>query len=301
MAERLLWEREGRDWPHRGASRFVEAGGLRWHVQIPAAPAGKAVALLLHGTGAATHSWRGLLPLLAKKYAVVAPDLPGHGFSGEPADRGYSLTSMAASLDALLKALGVRPVIAVGHSAGAAILAKMCLDRLIAPQHLICLNGALLPFGGLPGELFSPMARLLSRSSLVPRLFAWRASNPVVLERLLNGTGSALDATGSALYGTIIRNSCHAAAALQMMAQWDLQSLRAALPGLSDCESELTIVVGNNDLAVNPGDADVICRMVPGANLVRLPGLGHLAHEEQPALIADIINRLAVRDTVRHD
>ena len=301
MAERLLWEREGRDWPHRGASRFIEAGGLRWHVQIPSAPAGQPVALLLHGTGATTHSWRGLLPLLAKKFAVVAPDLPGHGFSGEPTDRGFSLPQMAASLDALLKALSVRPVIAVGHSAGAAILAKMCLDRAIAPQHLISLNGALLPFGGLPGELFSPMARLLSRSSIVPRLFAWRATNPLVLNRLLSGTGSVLDAQGSALYGAVIRNSCHAAAALQMMAQWDLRPLRAALPGLRDCAGKLTIVVGSNDLAVDPTDADVVCRMVPGANLVRLPGLGHLAHEEQPALIADIINRLLVRDAVRHD
>ena len=48
----LRWERDGLDWPHRQASRFVEAAGLRWHVQqfpVPGAP----LALLLHGTGAA--------------------------------------------------------------------------------------------------------------------------------------------------------------------------------------------------------------------------------------------------------
>jgi magnesium chelatase accessory protein len=41
MADRPSWEREGRDWPHREASRFVTAGGLRWHVQV--AGQGKAV------------------------------------------------------------------------------------------------------------------------------------------------------------------------------------------------------------------------------------------------------------------
>src|SRR5206468_2126887 len=62
------------DWPNRAASLAVEAGGLRWHVQR----AGHGpVLLLLHGTGAATHTWRDLLPLLATDFTVVAPDLPG--------------------------------------------------------------------------------------------------------------------------------------------------------------------------------------------------------------------------------
>ena len=77
------------DWPNRTASRYVEAGGLRWHVQSlgDTGP----VILLLHGTGAATHSWAGLAPLLATRFRVVAPDLPGHGFSGAAVGAGMSL------------------------------------------------------------------------------------------------------------------------------------------------------------------------------------------------------------------
>ena len=64
----------------------VAAGGLRWHVQV----AGDGpVLLLLHGTGAATHSWRDLLPLLAERFTVVAPDLPGHGRSDGPVPETY--------------------------------------------------------------------------------------------------------------------------------------------------------------------------------------------------------------------
>ena len=60
----LSWDQDGHDWPNRDASRFVEAAGLTWHVQI----AGQGpVLLLLHGTGASTHSWRDLLPGLAER------------------------------------------------------------------------------------------------------------------------------------------------------------------------------------------------------------------------------------------
>ena len=120
----LVWSRDGADWPNRDSSSFVEAAGIRWHVQrMGEGPP----LLLIHGTGAATHSWRGLLPLLAQHFSVIAPDLPGHGFTQSPPAHRLSLPGMAADIGALLRKLEVRPEIAVGHSAGAAILARMCL------------------------------------------------------------------------------------------------------------------------------------------------------------------------------
>ena len=83
MSTRPTWAVEGRDWPNRDASRFVDVGRVKWHVQVMGS--GPAL-LLLHGTGAATHSWRDLLPLLARDFTVIASDLPGHGFTeGRPA------------------------------------------------------------------------------------------------------------------------------------------------------------------------------------------------------------------------
>ena len=77
MSEPLDWDRDGRHWPHREASRFVTSGGIRWHVQVMGCEPGTApVLLLLHGTGASTHSWRGVMPALADRYTLVAPDLP---------------------------------------------------------------------------------------------------------------------------------------------------------------------------------------------------------------------------------
>ncbi len=71
-----------------------------------------------------------------------------------------------------------QPEVAVGHSAGAAILARMCLDGKIAPRLLVSLNGAFMPFGGAANQLLSPLAKLLVLNPVVPRVFAWQASNP---------------------------------------------------------------------------------------------------------------------------
>ena len=67
--EEPIWERDGRDWPNREASRFVKAAGLRWHVQV----AGEGpVILLVHGTGVVG-------PLVSRSHpvalAAVSPSL----------------------------------------------------------------------------------------------------------------------------------------------------------------------------------------------------------------------------------
>ncbi|NKE44606.1 alpha/beta fold hydrolase [Roseomonas frigidaquae] len=285
MAERPNWAIEGRDWPNREASRFVTAAGLRWHVQVMGQGP---VLLLLHGTAAATHSWRDMLPLLASDFTVVAPDLPGHGFSdGVPAAR-LSLPGMAASVAALLGVLGLRPVLAAGHSAGAAILLRMALDGRIAPDCILSLNGALQPLGDRHAAFFTRTARMLVGLPFVPSLFAWRAADRAVAERLLRDTGSKIDSRGVDFYARLFRHSGHLAAALGMMAHWDLVPLLRDLPRLAP---RLVLVVGANDRAVPPAQAEAVRRRLPAARIITLPGLGHLAHEEQPARVVALIQQ----------
>ena len=294
---RLDWERDGADWPNRAASRFVTAGGLRWHVQVMGQGP---VLLLLHGTGASTHSWRDLTPMLAKDFTVVAPDLPGHGFTAMPASRGLSrpglsrpglsLPGMAGLVRALLDELGYEPEFAAGHSAGAAILVRLCIDQAIRPQRLVALNGALLPLGGLAGMIFSPMAKVLAGMNRVPHFFARCAESPGMVQRLLHDTGSRLDATGTAFYSRLARSPGHVAAALGMMAEWDLYALRRDLPRL---RTPLHLIVGGSDGTIPPADAFRIKSLLPRTQVKYLRGLGHLAHEEAPAQVALLIRTMA--------
>lgn len=288
------WERDGTHWPHRDHSRFVQAGGLRFHVQVWPGPHAKAaVALLLHGTGSSCHSWRDIAPALATTHAVVVPDLPGHAFTGRPPGGAgapqLSLPGMARALAALVHALGVSPTLVIGHSAGAAIAVRMAIDGLVAPQRIVGINAALLPLGGLAGQWFSPAAKLMAALPLVPRLFAWRAQDPAVLERLIGSTGSTLDTEGKALYQRLVSDANHAAGALAMMANWDLPQLARDLPHLN---TPLDLIVGERDRTVPPADApEALQRLSPAARgrLSLLPGLGHLAHEEAPQAVLAVL------------
>lgn len=283
MAERPNWDTDGRDWPNRAASRFVSAGGLRWHVQV----SGRGpVLLLLHGTAAGTHSFRDLLPLLAPDFTVVAPDLPGHAFTSAPPASRLSLPGMAEAVGDLLDVLGLQPVLAAGHSAGAAVLLRMALDGRIAPRSIVSLNGALQPLGERNAAFFSKTAKLLVGLPFVPSLFAWRAQNRSVAERLLTDTGSRIDSRGVDFYARLFRHSGHLGAALNMMANWDLMPLLRDLPRLTP---ELLLVVGANDRAVPPAQAERVRARLPKARILKLNLLGHLAHEEDPARIAALL------------
>lgn len=280
--ERPDWEREGADWPHREASRFVDAGGLRWHVQV--AGAGP-VMLLLHGIGGATHSWRDLLSGLTETFTVVAPDLPGHGFTDIPRLRGLSLPGMAGLVRALLDALDLEPEIAVGHSAGAAVLARMAIDGKLRPRTIVSLNGALRPYGGEAGPIASSMAKVLFLNPFTPRFFAWTFGGRDAA-RVVERSGSSIDDRGLELYARLARRPAHVGAALGMMANWDLAGLGEDMKHL---RVPLVLVVASNDRAIPPGDATQIQGLCATARVIELPGLGHLAHEEDPVLVRDLL------------
>ncbi len=293
MGPALDWKRDGPQWPHHELSSFVWASGLQWHVQRFAGPEDAPRLVLLHGTGASTHSWRDLAPRLAQRFEVVAMDLPGHAFTGMPpggvGSPQLSLPGMARAVHGLLQTLAISPAMLVGHSAGAAVAVRMCLDGLATPRSVLGLNAALMPLGGLAGQLFSPVAKLMASAPFVPRLFAWHAKEPAVLQRLLDSTGSTLDPAGTALYQRLVRSPGHAAGALGMMANWDLPALWRDLPALA---VPLDLVVGERDRTVPPEQATrAMARLSPwmNAQYIQLDGLGHLAHEEQPDTVTRLI------------
>lgn len=284
MSDRLAWERDGRDWPNRSASRFVEAGGIHWHVQQTGQGP---VLLLLHGTGAATHSFAGMLPRLAETFTVVAPDLPGHGFTRTNDDSSLSLPGMAAAVRALLDGLGTEPVLVAGHSAGAAVLIRMAIDGTLTPRGIVSINGALMPFRGVAGHTFAPIARVLASNTLTARAFAWWAEGRGPIRGILNSTGSTISAEGEELYARLARNPHHVHAALVMMANWDLERLTADLPRLA---VPLLLIAGGRDGTVPPDESFQARDRVPGSRVVCLRTLGHLAHEEKPAEISGLVS-----------
>ena len=105
-------------------------------------------------------------------------------------------------------------------------------------------------------------------------------------EDALIPVGSTISAEQRAFYARLFRHPRHVEAALAMMANWDLDGLERDLPRLT---VPLTLIAAENDRFTPPAIADRVARIVPGAAVVRVSGLGHLAHEEDAEQLAALI------------
>jgi pimeloyl-ACP methyl ester carboxylesterase len=85
-------------------------------LQYLTAGSGPAI-VLLHGYAETSRMWRPLMPRLASRFTVIAPDLPGIGGSDIPAD-GLDMARSAARIHALVKGLGIGKAVVVGHDIG---------------------------------------------------------------------------------------------------------------------------------------------------------------------------------------
>lgn len=271
-----------------GAGSFCHSAGVRWHYL--AAGRGPRL-LLLHGTGSACASWNRMVAELAGRFDVLAPDLPGHGCSTALPAGQSGIDAFAAAISTLLTDQGKAPDIIVGHSAGAAIAARMALADGAERTAVLSINGALRPLAGWSALAFVPLAKLLGASPFVARRLAHAvATDPRAARRLLDATGSRIDAGMIAFYESLLRSPAHVAGTLRMLSNWDLRGLLPDLPRLG---ARLTLVAAAGDRTVSPRDAQRVHDAVPGSRLLCLPALGHLAHEEAPAVLARAVEALA--------
>ena len=161
------------DWPYRRASQHIQCGRHLWHVQdIGTGP----LLLLIHGAGGASHSFRHLIPLLIGDYRVITLDLPGQGFTVMGPGTACNLDAMATDIAALAAQQLWAPFAIIGHSAGAAIALRV--SELTPPKAVIGINAALGGFEGIAGWMFPIMARVLSRTPLIPQVFSKLAGTP---------------------------------------------------------------------------------------------------------------------------
>jgi pimeloyl-ACP methyl ester carboxylesterase len=126
------------------ASLTKDVGGLKLHYLT----AGHGPSLiLLHGYAETSRMWRPIMPVLAERFTVIAPDLPGIGDSGIPAD-GLDMKSAAIRIHDLARALGVQKAEVVGHDIGLMVAYAYAAQYPSEVTRLVLMD-AFLP--GVPG------------------------------------------------------------------------------------------------------------------------------------------------------
>ena len=281
------WQCEQHDWPYAEHSRFVETRSHLWHVQRMGA--GPQV-LLIHGTGASTHSFADLLPELASRFDVMALDLPGHGFTRTNGLYPATPRRVVEDIGYLLATEAFAPRIIVGHSAGAVIASCLGAMDVSDPALVVALNGAFRPFGGVARVIAPVMAKALYFNPLTSHAFAWSARNEERVRNLIAQTGSSIPERNIMFYQRLFQYPGHISGALGLMANWDLEGIEEQI---SQLRTPHLFLVGIDDRAVPPSNSERLAEVMSNAALVRLTGRGHLVHEEDPVAIAGHIRTAA--------
>lgn len=277
------------DWPHRAASHAIRLAPHDWHVQVWGAGSGPDI-LLLHGAGASAHSWHPLVPYLPGA-RLIAPDLPGQGFSRTSNRARLGLEAMAQDLAQLCSVQGWQPRAIIAHSAGAAVALRLSHLLPTPPVAVVGINAALGNFEGVEGWLFPLMAKVMAFSPFVGGLTARFVGRAPAVERLIKGTGSSVPASVVQTYARLAGDPSHVEGTLAMMAHWNLDPLLADLPKIT---VPTLLLATSLDRAVPARISHGAAARLPRGRYLELTALGHLAHEEAPqTLAAPIVQFLA--------
>jgi len=242
------------------------------------------VVVLVHGITSTSATWANVLPYLAERFTVIAPDLLGHGESAKP--RGdYSLGAYASGIRDLLIALGHERATFVGHSLGGGVAMQLAYQF---PEH--CERLVLVSSGGLGREITALLrAASLPGSELVLPLLVneWVLGAGRAVGRLLGRVGLRLHTdVGEVMRGHASLSDGEARAAFlhtlrsivdlggQRVDASDRLYLAQAIPFL--------LVWGERDPIIPVEHARAAHRLVPGSRLELFPNAGHFPHLDDP-------------------
>jgi pimeloyl-ACP methyl ester carboxylesterase len=255
-------------------------------------PKGKRLILLLHGFGASTFSWRTVMEELSKLGHVIAYDRPGFGFTpmvdrsrdGDP----YSLAGQVKLLAEIIsqEAKG-RPVVVMGHSAGALIATEFALQN--------------------PGKV----AALVLES---PAIWRQPPRTPIISGLLrsqaVEGFADGILRSFEKLGMQILRDSVFNQATLtdDMIAgyrapltrsDWRVNLWRFTTAdhrnkvreNLWRIDFPVQVISGDHDRIVKVEDTFKVTERIPGHTIYLVPNTGHLAHEEDPEDFLRVVKR----------
>lgn len=288
-------DQDTRDRSWHADEQFVDVGDATVHVVQNGAPDAP-VLLLVHGLGASTAWWNPVVPCLADTYRVIRIDLPGHGRSTGPSGDGdradalaeYSIPAHAERVGAVLEQLDVhRVAVAIGHSTGGAVVAELArrLPETISALTLISTGPSL-----DADTSDSPLSHLLF--ARVPGALLWRAFNEAIVRKSLASAFArpAAPLPDALMDGT--RGMSHHALAATARGSAAYIRERTLPDRLTELGKPLLVIFGAEDARWRAASAEDY-RVVPGARVVVLPGIGHTPMYEDPQTTCEMLLEFA--------
>ena len=239
--------------------------------------------LLIHGIAGSSGAWREVMPDLAERYTVIAPDLLGHGQSAKPTG-DYSLGAYANVLRDLLGIVGIPRATVVGQSFGGGVAMQFCYQNPEWCERLVLVDSGglgrevswLLRFMTLPGAeylmpiIFPPFVR--AGGDELSRLLYSRGIRMPRIGEMWRSYASLTDGANRQSFIRTIRSVIDPGG--QTVSAMDRLYLTQQVPTL--------IVWGEHDSIIPVSHAHDAHAAMPNSRLEIVAGAGHFPHVEAP-------------------
>ena len=249
--------------------------------------------VLLHGWPQHWWTWRALMPLLADRYRVLAPDMRGFGWS-EATPRGYRKEELADDVVGVLDALGIDRAFLVGHDWGGVVGFLVCLNHAERVQRYVPMNTGhvwpTLSLKGVPKQLGAMTYQGLLASPVLGRRIN---ASPRVVGKVIGAITKQTDAVVPAYteqFAPRFADPARGRAAAQVYRTFQLYEYPRWVRGLY-ADRRLTTPTlwlhGISDPFFKPGMFRDIVDHADDVRIEYLPDCGHFPQEEQPVLVAE--------------
>jgi pimeloyl-ACP methyl ester carboxylesterase len=250
------------------------------------------VVLLLHGFPSSSFQYRNLIPLLSSKYRVLAPDLPGFGFTEVPESRKYEYTfeNIATTVEAFLDSLTIRKFSVYIFDYGAPTALRIALHRPDAVQAIISQNGNAYEEG--LESFWDPVRALWKSESQTDRDILRNAvlTFDTTKWQYINGAKSEVAPETYHLDWALISRPGNADIQLGLLENYKTNV--SLYPQIQEyfrkSQVPLLAVWGKNDFIFPPAGAHAFKKDLPEAE-IHLVDAGHFALETNLIEIADLI------------
>jgi pimeloyl-ACP methyl ester carboxylesterase len=249
------------------------------------------VIMLIHGMAGSSQTWRFVMPALAERFTVIAPDLLGHGESAKPRT-DYSIGAFASGLRDLLVGLGHDRATLVGQSLGGGVAMQFAYQFPERCERLVLVSS-----GGL-GEEVSLILRALTLPG-VEYVLPFACTNVVHdagvkignwLHRIGFGARPHLQEIWES-YGSLADAETRASFVHTLRSVVDHAGQRVSATNRLYLASEIPTLImwGDRDSFIPVHQAYATHEALPGSRLEIFPGVGHFPHCESPQQFVDVL------------
>lgn len=287
---------------HAPAGRMIDVEGGRLHVvELGGENASRPPVVLIHGASSNLESMRRPLgDLLSRNHRVIMIDRPGHGWSTRDALSDSTPAIQARMIDDVLDKLGVDRAIIVGHSWGGALAPAMAINHPARVAGLVMLSPVTHRWAGGIAWYHN-----LGAAPVIGRLFAHTLALPAGV--LMLGPGARGAFLPQAMPDNYVRDT-RLALLLRprefLANAWDMATLKDAVTAqmsrYAEIKAPAVVIHGDVDTSVRlDTHSRQFVKAVPHAELIVLPGVGHLVQNAAAERIVAAIEQLVPQAVIK--